>query len=280
MRLRSLLFVPGDRPDRFSKAQQGAADALIIDFEDSVAPSRKAEARIQAAEFLSVRPRSKPLFVRINAIDSPYFLDDLAAIAQGDADGLVLPKSEGSKPIVRVRETLHEMHADCPQILPIAIETPLSIFKVCEFLPISDFLIGITWGAEDLQAAIGSTVNRLGDGSLTPPYELVRSMSLFAARAAGVRAFDTVYPNYKDVTGMADFARRSARDGFAGMLAIHPQQVTIINEAFTPDQSAIARAQRICEHFAKNADVGVIAIDGEMVDAPHYKLAKQLLDGL
>src|SRR5271154_4910279 len=135
MRLRSLLFVPGDRPDRFAKAQRGAADALILDFEDSVAPPKKTEARNQAAKIFGTRPRRKPLFVRINAVDSPYFMEDLAAIAPCNVDGLVVPKTEGSKAVIQVRETLHEMRADCPKILPIAIETPLSIFKLSEFLP-------------------------------------------------------------------------------------------------------------------------------------------------
>ena len=277
MRMRSLLFVPGDRPDQMLKACTAGADALILDLEDAVAPAHKARARSDVASFLSGEARPAAVFVRINPLIGPLADRDLAATAMAAPDGFVLPKAEGAASILDLLRRLDALQVPPPPILPIATETPLAIFKLGEYAAFADRLCGLTWGAEDLPAAIGATQARLSDGSFTSPYEIARALALFAAAAAAVPAIETVYPAFRDQDGLTKFAARAARDGFAGMLAIHPIQVPIINAAFTPTAEAVARAQRIVEAFAKDPERGVIDLDGAMLDAPHLKQALRLL---
>ena len=272
MRLRSLLFVPGDRPDRMEKALGLGADALILDLEDSVAAARKAEAREAVAGFLRRARRTIPLFVRINPVGGDLAEADLAAIARARPDAIVQPKAEGAMSIRQLAA-----RTDLP-ILPIATETPAALFGLSSYGEVRDQLIGLTWGAEDLPAAIGATAAREADGRYTAPIETVRSLALFAAHAAGVSAIETVYPDFRDLDGLAAYAARGARDGFSGMMAIHPDQVAVINRAFTPDAEAIAAARAIVEAFAANPDAGVLAVEGRMVDAPHLTQARRLLE--
>ena len=314
MRLRSLLFVPGDRPERFAKAAASGADALILDLEDSVVPARKAEARAAIAAYLNP-PRSRGggsaeradgggsrsgeplaasplphpatpggppprpgedlrplLFVRVNPLDSAFIDDDLAAIIAAHPDGLVLPKADGAADIA----TLAARAPGVP-ILPVATETPAAIFQLGTYAQASQHLAGLTWGAEDLPAAIGASAAREADGGYTPPYQLVRSLALFAAHAAGVPAIETVFPDFRDDEGLARYAARGRRDGFTGMMAIHPAQVPIINAAFTPSAEERAHAQAVIDLFAANPDAGALQLDGKMVDAPHLKAARRLL---
>jgi citrate lyase subunit beta / citryl-CoA lyase len=268
--LRSLLFVPGDRPDRFAKAAASGADALILDLEDSVTAANKGTARTAIAAFLA-EPRPIPLFVRVNPLDSDMTKADLAAIYGGKPDGLVLPKAEGAASVRR----LHDL-APFP-VLPIATETATAIFTLGSYAEVTGHLAGLTWGAEDLPAAIGAHGSRDGSGRFTPPYELARSLTLFGAHAAGVRAIDTVYPDFGDLQGLDLYARRAAFDGFSGMMAIHPAQVPVINAAFTPSAGQIAHARAIVDAFAANPDAGALQIDGRMIDAPHLKSAYRLL---
>ncbi|WP_375429307.1 HpcH/HpaI aldolase/citrate lyase family protein [uncultured Sphingomonas sp.] len=268
MRLRSLLFVPGDRPDRFAKATGVGADAVILDLEDSVVPGRKGAARDAVAAFLAEPAGDVRRFVRINPVDSGTLEDDLA-VARA-ADGLVLPKAEGLA-------TLAALGAEVPPVLPIATETPAAIFALAEYARSPVALAGLTWGAEDLPAAIGAQASREADGRYTLPYETVRSLALFAAHAAGVPAIETVFPAIADQAGLAAYAARGWRDGFTGMMAIHPAQVPVINAAFTPDAAAIARARRIVEAFAADPEAGALQLDGRMVDLPHLKQARRVL---
>jgi len=272
MRLRSLLFVPGDRPDRMEKALGLGADALILDLEDSVATTRKKEAREAVVTFLARKDRPLPLLVRINPVDGPYATEDLAALREAHVDGLVLPKAEGAA-------TVHALSnwTGAP-ILPIATETPAALFELGSYREVADRLLGLTWGAEDLPAAIGATAAREADGRYTAPIETVRSLALFAAHAAKVPAIETVYPNFRDLDGLAAYAARGARDGFTGMMAIHPDQIAVINRAFTPTGAEIASARAIVAAFAANPDAGVLAIDGKMVDAPHLAQARRVLE--
>jgi len=272
MRLRSLLFVPGDRSDRMEKALGLGADALILDLEDSVATTRKKEAREAVVTFLARKDRPLPLLVRINPVDGPYATEDLAALREAHVDGLVLPKAEGAA-------TVHALSnwTGAP-ILPIATETPAALFELGSYREVADRLLGLTWGAEDLPAAIGATAAREVDGRYTAPIETVRSLALFAAHAAKVPAIETVYPNFRDLDGLAAYAARGARDGFTGMMAIHPDQIAVINRAFTPTGAEIASARAIVAAFAANPDAGVLAIDGKMVDAPHLAQARRVLE--
>jgi citrate lyase subunit beta / citryl-CoA lyase len=270
MRLRSLLFVPGDRPERFAKAAASGADAIILDLEDSVSLARKAEARTAVAGCLR-EPARVLRFVRINPVDGPFANADLAA-ATG-ADGIVLPKAQGAATVRLLADVVEPTVA----ILPIATETPQAIFALGTYSQVAERLCGLTWGAEDLPAAIGAVSSRHADGTYTAPYEMVRSLALFGAHAAGVAAIETVYPAVKDDAGLAAFAARGAHDGFTGMMALHPAQVPIINAAFTPTNDQIAQARRIVAAFAEAPGAGVLMLDGQMVDAPHLAQARRIL---
>lgn len=277
MNLRSLLFVPGDRPERMEKALGLEVDALILDLEDSVAPPAKASARQAVASFLGGMRGTAKLFVRINPLDSSLVEDDLAAIIPAEPDGIVLPKAEGAESVEALGRHLQRLGAPGIPILPIATETPRAIFQLGSYATVSDQLCGLTWGAEDLPAAIGATTSREADGSYTPPYELARSLILFAAYAAEVPAIETVYPNFRDLEGLAAYAARAARDGFTAMMAIHPSQVAVINRAFTPTEEAVAHARAVIAAFEANPGAGVVQLDGKMIDAPHLKQAKNLI---
>lgn len=269
MRLRSLLFVPGDRPERFAKAAGSGADAIILDLEDAVAPAAKPKAREAVADCLGA-PAEIIRFVRINPIDGPHLEADLAA-ARG-ADGLVLPKALGAA-------TVRSLAALAPgmPILPIATETPQAIFGLGTYGEAADHLCGLTWGAEDLPTAIGAMGARRPDGSYTAPYEMVRSMALFGAHAAGVAAIETVYPAIRDLDGLAAYAARGAFDGFTGMMALHPDQVPVINAAFTPSAQQVEQARAIIAAFAQAQGAGVVILDGKMIDAPHLAQARNII---
>jgi citrate lyase subunit beta/citryl-CoA lyase len=210
--------------------------------------------------------------VRINAVGSPYANDDLVALREAHSDAIMLPKAEGAA-------SIHALSSwtGLP-ILPIATETPAAIFVLGSYAEVRDRLLGLTWGAEDLPAAIGATAAREADGRYTPPIETVRALALFAAHAAGIPAIETVYPDFRDLDGLEAYAARGARDGFSGMMAIHPDQVPVINRVFTPSQAEIVAARAIVDAFAANPHSGVLAVDGKMVDAPHLIQARRILD--
>ena len=274
MRLRSLLFVPGDRPDRMMKALTADADALILDLEDSVTREKKGDARKAVADVLAW-PRAVALFVRINPLSAAD--EDLSAILPGKPDGLVLPKAEGAVTVAALDRRLTVLGDTTTPILPISTETPGALFAMGSYESAADRLCGLTWGVEDLSAAIGASTARESDGRFTAPFEMVRSLALFAAHAASVPAIETVYPALKDETGLKAYAARGRRDGFSGMLALHPAQVAIINTAFTPPPEELAWARRVVEAFTANPGAGALDLDGRMVDAPHLKLARRLL---
>ncbi|MDO9363400.1 MAG: CoA ester lyase, partial [Sphingopyxis sp.] len=264
MRLRSLLFVPGDRPERFAKAAASGADAIILDLEDSVSLANKDAARHAIADYLAGE-REVVTIVRVNPLDGHLTAADVAAIIAARPDAIMLPKAEGAPSIAQLDTILRSesaRDASLPPILPIATETPAAIFTLGSYREAKDRLLGLTWGAEDLPAAIGATTSRNDDGSYTPPYEVARALTLFAAHGAGVAAIDTVFPAIKDEEGLAAYAARARRDGFTGMMAIHPSQVEPINSAFTPTADETARAQAIVDAFAANPGVGVLQIDG------------------
>ena len=273
MRLRSLLFVPGDRPERFEKALASGADAVILDLEDSVAPANKPKARDSVHEFVPRHAGETKLLIRINPLASPEFEEDLAALSGLHPFALMLPKAEGAASVRKLASAL----ASAIPILPIATETPSAIFEIGSYREVSAYLCGLTWGAEDLSAAMGAATARRTDGRYTPPYELARSLTLFAAQAAAVPAIETVYPDFRDLNGLRAYAGRGRRDGFSGMMAIHPSQVEAINQTFTPDASEIAWAEKVAAAFAANPDAGAIQLEGRMLDLPHLKLALRIL---
>jgi citrate lyase subunit beta/citryl-CoA lyase len=277
MRLRSLLIVPGDRPDRAEKALGAGADVLILDLEDAVSLEQKTRARASVTNFLLRTPRSIPVFVRINPLGSELVDDDLRAIAPCKPDGIVLPKAEGGHSLLDLDHRLNALGNTQTVILPIATETPAAIFGLGSYGNVTPRLCGLTWGAEDLPAAMGASTSREEDGRYTAPYDVARSLLLFGAHAAGVPAIETIYPAFRDGEGLMAYAKRGRRDGFTGMMAIHPAQVAIINAAFTPSHAEITWAERVVELFATNPGAGVLSLDGKMVDAPHLKQARRVL---
>jgi citrate lyase subunit beta/citryl-CoA lyase len=280
MKLRSLLFVPGDRPERMEKALTYGADALILDLEDSVAAPNKPAARESIASFLGTAARTIPLFVRINPLDSGLADADLEAVIPAAPDGIMLPKAEGGKSLTALDQLLTALGDSKSLIFALGSETPAAIFQMGTYGGVTPRLCGLSWGAEDLPAAIGAATAREADGTYTPPYELARSLTLFAAHAANVPAVETVFPNIKDLAGLTAYATRGRRDGFTGMLAIHPSQIPLINQAFSPTEAEIAHAQRVVAAFAGNPASGVLQLDGKMIDYPHLKQAKRILSSM
>lgn len=275
MKMRSLLFVPGDRPDRMEKALGAGADGLILDLEDAVAQAAKPEARRHVAEFLNANPHSS-LWVRINPLDGPEAEKDLQAILGEHPDGIVLPKAEGGASVTALAQKLTERGNATTQILAIATETPAAMFQLGTYAGVKR-LAGLTWGAEDLPAVIGASTSREEDGSFTAPYEIARALCLFGAAAAGVAPIETVYPAFRDLEGLAEYAARARRDGFVGMMAIHPAQVEIINRAFTPSEDEVEHARKVVAAFEANPGAGALSLDGRMIDRPHLIQAQRTL---
>lgn len=271
--MRSLLFVPGDSDRKQAKALASSADALILDLEDSVAPEQRDVARKRVSELLS-QPRVKPLWVRTNGTESGALDDDLAAALPGKPDGIVLPKVCGTREIADVAAKLPASM----RILAIVTETPRALLCFGEFAAgVDSRVAALTWGMEDLAAALGATSQRNDDGSLTTTFQLARSLCLIAASAAGVQAIDGVYTEFRDTAGLTREAERARRDGFTGKLAIHPDQIAAINAAFTPSAAEIERAQRIVAAFNASKGAGVMGLDGKMIDRPHLIQAQRVL---
>ncbi len=281
---RSYLFVPGDRPDRFAKALRAGADAVIFDLEDSVAAGQKQAARRCVADFLAESSFDGPeRWVRINDRLTDLSLADLDAVVRPGLFGVVLPKAEGPGAVLDVanhlttRESAAGLQTGAIRILPIVTETPRAILNLAGYERVGSRLAGLAWGAEDLSAAVGAQTAREPDGRFTAPFELARSLCLFAAAAAAVPAIDTVYPAFRDLEGLAAYAARARRDGYEGMLAIHPDQVPVINAAFTPTAEDLTHARRVLDLFEDSPTLGVATLDGHMLDAPHLAQARKIL---
>ncbi len=257
--MRSLLFVPADSEKKAIKALEGEADALILDLEDSVAPGAKLAARGQAAETLRAAraaATAKTLFVRVNAFDTGLTADDLAAVIAARPDGIMLPKAISGADVAQLDTliTVEEAKAGLPDlglsILVVATETAASLFNLGTYAGSSARLKGLTWGAEDLSADLGSSTNRAADGRHTEPFRFARSLCLFGAVAAGVEPIDTVFPAFRDEEGLMRECEEAARDGFTAKMAIHPAQVPVINAAFTPSPQAVSEARAVISAFA------------------------------
>jgi citrate lyase subunit beta / citryl-CoA lyase len=285
MSLRSLLFVPGDSERKLARSLDAGADALILDLEDAVAPEHKTAARGRVREFLLAQPghRSTQLWVRINPFDTPESRADLAAVVSARPDGILQPKISGADDVIRLADFLeasesqHHLPPGRIRILPVATETPAALFALGDFARCGPRLLGLTWGAEDLSTAVGATDNKEPDGRWTQPYQLARSLCLFGANAAGVLAFDTLFAEYRNAEGLRASCVEASRDGFVGKLAIHPDQVAIINECFVPSAGQLAHAQRVVELFAANPGVAALSLEGRMLDIPHLRQAQRIL---
>jgi citrate lyase subunit beta/citryl-CoA lyase len=280
--MRSLLFVPGDSEKKLAKAESACADVLILDLEDAVAPSSKAKAREIVAEYLkSLKARKARFYVRVNALSTGFTDADLDAVVPGRPDGIMLPKSGGGADAIALgaklaaREAINGLPDGAIRTIPIATETTASIFQMGSYRGASARMEALTWGGEDLSAEVAAETNRLADGNYTMPYQLARSLCLFAAVASNVTPIDTVFTNFRDEAGLRKEALAARRDGFLGKMVIHPDQVGPVNEIFTPSKELIARAQAILKAF--EAGAGVANLNGEMLDMLHVKYAERVL---
>ena len=286
--MRSLLFIPADSEKKLAKGLASGAGCLILDLEDSVAPEAKQKAREQAFAFLadavprSPRPR---LYVRVNGLKSGLTEADLGAVMRAPPDGILLPKCLNGAAIqhlgamLAVKEAEHDLANGATRIVAIVTETAASIFNMGTYAGASRRLEGLTWGAEDLAACLGAETNRDACGGYSFPYLLARSLTLFAAASAGALAVDAVHRKFRDLAGLRLECEVAKRDGFAGKMAIHPAQIEIINEMFTPSDESIAKARAIVAAFEAAPQAGVIGFNGEMLDLPNLTRARRLLAG-
>lgn len=284
--MRSLLFVPGDSERKLEKALSSGADVLLVDLEDSVALDAKQTARDVTARFLAAQREvaSRPrLYVRVNALDTGQTDADLAAVMAAMPEGIMLPKSVSGADVqhlaakLAVQEAENDIADGQTRILAVATETAASLFNLGTYQGASPRLEGLTWGAEDLSADIGALASRTPDGAFSEPFRLARNLCLFGAVAAAATPIDTVFTNFRDMDGLRTEAMQALRDGFTAKMAIHPAQVPVINEVFTPSEDEIAKARAVIGAFAAAGNPGVVGLDGEMLDRPHLRRAEKVL---
>lgn len=284
MTLRSMLFVPGDSDRKLQKAVTVPADAVICDLEDAVAPARLPAARELVRDLLLQRHdrTQQQLWVRINPLQTPLALPDLAAVVRGAPCGIVLPKVESAAQCAdldRYLTALEHREGLAPgriRIVAMTAETPQSMLTFDSWRQAPARVLGLTWGAEDLATALGATGNRSDDGEFEFTYRLARSLCLVAAHAAGLQAIDTITLDWRDADALRRDVQRARREGFTGKLAIHPDQVAAINAAFTPTAEELARAHRVVAAFAAS-EAGVFMLDGRMLDRPHLLQAQRII---
>ena len=269
---RSWLFVPADSEKKIIKALDSEADAIIFDLEDSVAPGMKAVAR-ELLQNLPKRSDGPQWWVRINPLGTEFHKDDMEVLGIGDIHGIVLPKAESG---ADVTELAHRT-GNIP-IHAIVTETAASLFGLLSYREPGSPLAAMSWGAEDLSAALGASSKYDDGGELSFTYKLARSLCLAGAVAAGVQPVDGVFADYRDHEGLKEEAEAARREGFTGKLAIHPSQVAVINAAFTPSAEDVAHAEEIVAAFEAHPDAGVLSVGGKMVDRPHLVQARRVLE--
>ena len=284
------MFVPGDSEAKLAKVLRFEADVVIVDLEDAVAPAAKPAARALAGQwFAAQRQQGAPQvrWVRINPLNTPFWRDDLAAVMPGMPHGIMVPKASGPEQLRLLAAELYELEQrlgvppGATRIMPLVSETAQAAITIPAYgdpATALTRLAGLTWGAEDLSAAIGAVRKRDAQGRWTDLFRMIRAQVLLAAHACGVAPVDTLYADFRDLDGLKAVARESYEDGFAGMLAIHPDQVRVINEAFTPRPEELARARAIIAAFAEQPGVGAVQLDGTMLDQPHLAQARRLLE--
>jgi citrate lyase subunit beta/citryl-CoA lyase len=281
--MRSLLFVPGDRPERFAKACASGTDAVILDLEDAVTADRRAAARGEVAHHLAQAARPVPQWVRINPAASADALADLTAVVAARPDGILLPKAESAEDLWRVDhwlealEVAHGLPSGAIALLPLVTERARAVLGLVGWGRLPARVAGLTWGAEDLAADIGAEANRTADGTYEPPFLLARSLCLLAAAAAGVPAYDTIDVEFRDPAAIEQRSREARRLGFVGQLAIHPAQIAPIHRAFTPTAEEMRWAERVLEAFRAAPGRGAVQLDGRMLDLPHRRQAERIL---
>lgn len=281
--MRSWLFAPGDSEKKMAKAADSAADIVLFDLEDAVAPENKPGARTLVRAMLASRAAGcARLWVRVNPLDGPHTLSDLAAVMPARPGGIMLPKAQGRQDIelldhyLSALEVANGIAQGTTPVIALVTETAESMFHTGSYKG-APRVVAMSWGAEDLADSIGASANRNPDGSYGFTYELARSLCLLGAASAGVAAIETIQADFRDLEGLKARAEKVRRDGFAGMLAIHPAQVDVINAAFTPSEDELAEAQAIVDLFAANPGAGTLGYKGGMLDRPHLSRALQLL---
>lgn len=286
IRMRSWLFAPGDSERKMAKAIASEADIALLDLEDSVTPDNKPEARRLVVQALEQSTDTARIWVRINPLDTPDAVRDLAAVLSAAPGGIFLPKAEGAHHVTQLHhylsalEAAHGLAPQSTQIAALVTETAAAMFRTGDYA--GDYagkarLAAMSWGAEDLSSALGASAQRDENGEYAHTYEMARSLCLLGSVAAGAVPIETVQPEFRDLPLLETRARRCRAAGFRGMLAIHPAQVAPINAAFTPGEAEIAHARAVVQAFADNPGAGTIAIDGTMLDRPHLALAQRLL---
>ena len=268
---RSWLFVPADSEKKVARALASDADALIFDLEDSVVPTRKSAAR-EILKALPERSGGPQWWVRVNPLGSEYIKADLGLFASADFEGVVLPKAESGADVAQLAHRTGNL-----PVHAIVTETPASLFGMLSYRDPKSPLTAMSWGAEDLSAALGASSKYDADGTLGFTYRLARSLCLAGATTAGVQPVDGIFSNFKDGEGLRAEAEAAAREGFTGKLAIHPDQVPIINAALTPSKDEVAHARAVVAAFAAEPEAGVVAVGGRMVDRPHLTQAQRVL---
>lgn len=287
---RSWLFVPGDSEKKLGKAMSTGAHVVIVDLEDAVAPAAKPQARVLARDWLAIHRQhvteNRPLgrWVRINAIDTGMWRDDLAVVMAGAPDGVMLPKCEGPDQVRMVAAEIYELEQrhripnGTTRILPLVSETARSALTIPSYVDSAmPRLAGLTWGAEDLSAVLGASRKRDADGAWTDAFRFIRAQCLLVAHACGIWSIDTLHDDFRDEAGTMRAAQAARADGFTGMLAIHPSQVAVINAAFAPSAEELAEAEAIVGLFAQSPNAGTLQYNGRMIDQPHLRMARQLL---
>jgi len=283
--LKSMLFVPGDSDKKLAKGRSTAASALILDLEDAVSIDRIAIAREMVRDYLGTHAdRSRQqLWVRINPLDGPLALPDLVGVVGGAPDGIVLPKIDSAQQVVVLDHYLTALEAregvapGSIRIMPVATETPQSMFAAHTYRSASARLAAITWGAEDLATAIGASSNRAPGGEYEFTYQLARSLCLLGAHAAGVQAIDTITADFRDTAALEREVSASRRAGFGGKLAIHPAQIDAINAGYSPDAEELRHAQAVIAAFAGAGGAGAVQLEGKMLDKPHLVQAQRII---
>lgn len=283
--MRSFLFVPADSDRKLAKGAGSGADALILDLEDAVALDNKPAARQGAIDYLNSRTsdESQTVLVRMNALDSEFWQEDLASVVPAKPDAMMVPKTISGACIAKVcahltdLEKEHDLQPGSIRLMNVATETAASMFNLGTYGNVSDRFFAMTWGAEDLSADLGARSNRDEAGHYTGPYQLARTLCLLGAVAADVMPIDGICKDFRDEAALEAEARAAIRDGFTGKVAIHPAQVPVINTVFTPTEEDIAEARAVVKTFADAGNPGVVSLDGKMLDRPHLRQAESVI---
>lgn len=283
--MRSFLFVPADSDRKLAKGAGSGADALILDLEDAVALDNKPAARQGAIDYLQSRKPDdgQTVLVRMNALDSEFWQQDLATVVPARPDAIMVPKTISGECIAAVcnhltdLEKQHGLQLGAIRLMNVATETAASMFNLGTYGNASERFFAMTWGAEDLSADLGARSNRDDTGNYTGPYQLARTLCLLGAVAADVMPIDGICKDFRDEAALEAEARAAIRDGFTGKVAIHPAQVPVINTVFTPTEEDIAEARAVVKVFADAGNPGVVSLEGKMLDRPHLRQAESVI---